>query len=92
LLDCLIKRLLLQAKEPLFTPSETASNLKRRQTLFEIVANGEAMLMAGAGCSAVLYPMWDELMELMGIEARYIDVEFATYNKQAENPLSYAER
>ena len=76
--------------EPIFTPEETAINLQRRQALFEIVANGEALLMAGAGCSASLFPMWGELMDLMGTEARSVKPEFPVYVKKTD-PLLYAE-
>lgn len=81
----------MPVKEPLFTPEETESNLQRKLKLFEIAANGEAMLVVGAGCSAGLFPTWGELMAKMGCEAQSINPKFPVFNSKTDKPLIYAQ-
>lgn len=52
---------------------------------------GEAVLMAGAGCSASLYPDWLSLIHLMHSEALQLEPAFAPFNKEFHNYLSYAD-
>lgn len=48
--------------------------------------------MAGAGCSATLYPDWLSLIHLLYEEARQFQPHFAAYDKEKDNYLTYADR
>jgi hypothetical protein len=74
-----------------FSKAELTENERKKEKLIELLRAGEAILMAGAGCSASLYPDWLTLIHLLHSEALRVDPTFAPFNKEADNYLSYAD-
>lgn len=60
-----------------FTKEELEANDLAFQNLVEFVQSGDAILMAGAGCSGSLYPAWPDFVDMMEKAAREIKPEFA---------------
>ena len=53
---------------------------------------GEAILMAGAGSSAKLYPDWLNLIHVLCEEALQFDPAFPAFNSESDNYLTYADK
>ncbi|SFF34427.1 SIR2 family protein [Spirosoma endophyticum] len=64
-----------------FTREELESNDLAFKNLVEFVQSGDAILMAGAGCSGELYPAWGDFVDRMHNAALEIDQDFAADKK-----------
>jgi hypothetical protein len=53
----------------LFSKSELEENKRKKGKLVQLLKAKEAILMAGAGCSASLYPDWLALINLLHRDA-----------------------
>lgn len=60
-----------------FTSEELEANDLAFRNLVEFVQSGDAILMAGAGCSGALYPAWSNFVDKMERSALEIDPNFA---------------
>ena len=64
-----------------FTSEELGANDLAFKNLVEFVQSGDAILMAGAGCSGALYPAWGDFVDKMESYALEIDPDFAADKK-----------
>jgi hypothetical protein len=76
----------------IFTSGELEQNNQRKMRLFELVSSGDSILMAGAGCSASIYPDWSNFVNLLQKESKGIDPDFSPYNESGEDFLAFADR
>lgn len=76
-------------EEPLLSASETDENNKRRQKLMLLISSGEAILMAGAGCSGAIYPPWPEFVNLLNEQVKKFQPDF---DENPEDFLTFADK
>lgn len=62
--------------EGTLTKEELAANNRRKKSLIEFISSGDAILMAGAGCSGSLYPAWPDFMTALGQAAKNHEPSF----------------
>jgi hypothetical protein len=62
--------------EPIFSAEELKANAERKRKLIELIKSGDAILMAGAGCSATLYPDWSGFVNKLDNAAKAQDQNF----------------
>src|ERR1700749_3204694 len=74
--------------EPIFSADELQANAARKGKLIDLIRSGDAILLAGAGCSASLYPSWPAFVDLLDNEAKAINHEF---NADKEDFLLFAD-
>ena len=58
--------------EPIFSVDELKANEERKRKLIDLIKSGDAVLMAGAGCSASLYPSWRSFVDHLDGAAKEI--------------------
>ncbi|MES2331198.1 MAG: SIR2 family protein [Bacteroidota bacterium] len=66
--------------EALLTPEELDKNKANRKKLLSLIYAGNAILMAGSGCSASIYPPWKTFLDILEKKALTVDPDF-TGNK-----------
>jgi hypothetical protein len=74
--------------EPLFSAEELKANADRKRKLIELIKSEDAILMAGAGCSASLYPSWSNFVSHLDSAAKEINPDF---NADKEDFLPFAD-
>ena len=68
-------------------------NEEKKRRLFQIIADGDIFLMAGAGISMMLgLPSWEGLIYKMEEKVRDKNVGFLTWQKESENFIEYTDR
>lgn len=78
--------------EALLSPDELEENKRKLTQLLELLRSGEAILMAGAGCSASLHPDWPTFIAMLQEAAIQQDADFSPYTDDIEDFLLYADR
>lgn len=81
----------MEPSKPIFTPEEIYENEQKRAALIKLLLSGEGILMAGAGCSASIYPNWEKFIELLCEASRQKKEDFPAFNPQTDDLLSFAE-
>ena len=76
----------------LFSPEELRENEHVRQGLINLLASGEGMFMAGAGCTATLFPPWAAFLGRLYTEAKEKDPEIPDFVSSGDDYLTYADR
>jgi len=74
--------------EPIFSKEELAANELRKGQLIALIKSGDAILMAGAGCSASLYPSWRDFVDKLDAAAKEINPDF---NSDKDEFLPFAD-
>lgn len=82
----------MAASPQLFSPDELRDNDHIRQGLLNLLASGEGLFMAGAGCTATLFPPWIEFLTRLYIEAKEKDPDIPDFVSSGEDYLTYADR
>jgi len=82
----------MQQAEAILSPPEIEDNENNKLKLFDLLASGEGILMAGAGLSACMYPPWDQLIQLMYEEAKEVSEEFKPFDDKKDDYLDYCDR
>ncbi len=62
--------------EETLNKDELVANLRRKELLIDFIKSGDAILMAGAGCSGSLYPAWPDFVDALGLAAKNHDPSF----------------
>lgn len=62
--------------EPIFSADELKANDDRKRKLIDLIHSSDAILMAGAGCSASLYPSWRAFVDHLDNAAKAINPQF----------------
>lgn len=75
--------------ESTLTEEEQVENERRKKDLVDFISSGQAILMAGAGCSAPIYPAWPDFIALLLEKARESD---PTFNEDAKDFLPFADK
>lgn len=77
---------------PIFTPEETEQNETRKEGFCELISSTNALLLVGAGSSALIgYDSWDNLLLKLERLACEFGVDFEVNERMRENsPLDYA--
>lgn len=76
-------------REAKFTGDQLRANDSAVEDLIELIKSGDAILMAGAGCSGHLYPAWGAFIEMLEQSALEIDPGFVA---EKDNFLIFADR
>lgn len=74
--------------EPIFSVEELAVNDERKGKLITLISSGDAILMAGAGCSASLYPSWGAFVDSLDVAAK---VQNPNFNSDKNEFLPFAD-
>jgi len=77
---------------PIFAPEETKENETRKEELFRLISSNHALLLVGAGSSALIgYDTWNTLLLKLEALARECGDDFGVNESIRENsPLYYA--
>lgn len=78
--------------EPIFTPEEINENEQKKAALNKLLLSGDGILMLGSGCSATIYPTWDELMKLLSEDCCRKDKKFLSASQSGEDPLVFVDK
>jgi hypothetical protein len=78
--------------EPIFSPEEIKVNELKKRKLLDLLASGDGILMAGAGCTATIYPDWLGFVELLNNEAVGRNEDFIAFDPGKEDFLTFADR
>lgn len=78
--------------EPIFNADEIKDNDLKKQKLLKLLHSGEAVLMAGAGCTASIYPDWLGFINLLQDEALQTEGAFQRFDPNREDFLDFADR
>jgi hypothetical protein len=78
--------------QPIFNAAEIKENDLKKQKLLTLLKSGEGILMAGAGCTATIYPDWLSFINLLQEEALQADAAFERFDGHHENFLDFADR
>ncbi|WP_185286181.1 SIR2 family protein [Chryseobacterium indologenes] len=78
----------MKSKIP-FTEEQLEANDSTLKRLVEFTKSGEAILMVGAGCSADLYPAWQQFVDNLEQETRHVVSDF---NEDKSNFLDFADK
>lgn len=68
---------------------ELAANIRRKESLIDFISSGDAILMAGAGCSGSLYPAWPDFVASLEKAAKSHDPAFSS---DPTNFLEFADK
>lgn len=74
---------------PVFSSEDLQANTEKRNKLVRLIQSGEAVLMAGAGCSGSLFPVWLSFMTELKQQALEID---PTFNANDSDYLDFADK
>lgn len=82
----------MAASPQLFSPDERRENDQVKQGLINLLISGEGLFMAGAGCTATLFPPWAEFLGRLYTEAKEKDADIPDFVSSGEDYLTYADR
>lgn len=75
--------------ESTLTEKQHLENERRKNDLIDFIGSGQAILMAGAGCSAPIYPAWPDFIKLLQEKALERDSDF---NEDPKDFLPFADK
>jgi hypothetical protein len=64
----------------IFSHKEIKENIEKKEKLYKLLLSGEGILMAGAGCTASIYPDWEGFINLLYQEALQVKSDFQAFN------------
>lgn len=78
--------------DPLFSPEEFRTNESKKRRLINLLNSGDGILMAGAGCTATIYPNWLGFVQMLNDEAVRVTTDFQIFEADKEDFLAFADR
>jgi hypothetical protein len=79
-------------EEQILNSAELELNTRNKLELFDLIKSGDSILMAGAGCSATIYPAWSRFLDYLTAEAKECDPKFLPWDVNKEDALAFASR
>jgi hypothetical protein len=82
----------MQQAVAILSPTEFEDNERNKLKLFDLLSSGEGILMARAGVTAIMYPAWGKLIEIMREEAQEVNSNFKSYDEKTDDYLDYCDK